>query len=135
MRQFQEIGEAADAVRRFFYVNEASLPEHVTRRLATHVAQGGSPVDLIVNFTEAVYANQAKLGAEASLIAAGTADLINRQNYHGRLDGRAAGISDALRRESGEKPAAGASWPKADADPAINRDFADPAPAGEAKGG
>jgi len=127
MRQFVEIGEAANAVRRFFYQNEADLPEHITKRLQTHVEQGGSPVDLIVNFTESVYANRKALPAEASLIAAGTADLINRMGYHDRLEGRAPAMSLAMRRDGGEKAATGVPWPKADADPAPKGEFEAPA--------
>jgi hypothetical protein len=135
MRNFDGIAAAADAVRRFYFRNEDDLPEHVRKRLETHAGTGGSPVDLIVNFTEAVYANRADLPTEAMEIAAGTADVIQQNGFHGGLDGRAAGMIPALRRDSKEK-ATGVTWPKVDDDPKPNPDFLPPLatqqPAGEA---
>lgn len=137
MQNFEGIAAAADAVRRFYFRNEDDLPEHVKARLATHVNTGGSPVDLIVNFTKAAYANR-DLPAPAMEIAAGTADVIAQQGFHGGLDGKAAGMVAIFRRESGEKAPAGTSWPKPADDPAADSDFAPPPapapvePAGEA---
>lgn len=135
MRQFEGIASAADAVREFYYSNKADLPEHVTTKVQPYVGTGSSPVDLIVNFTEAVYANsgdrrgegEKDLPAEGLEIAAGCAQLINVEGFHGRLDDRAHTISLALRRDSGEKAATGAKWPAADKDPTAKPEFAKPA--------
>lgn len=133
MRFFEEIGEAGQAVTRYFYTSQAQLPEHVVPFIQGQLI--GSPVDLVVNFTKAIYANRDKVPAEAKLIAAGTADLINRKGYHDRLDGRAAGMSDAMRRDAGEKAATGHSWPKPEADPVADREFLPPPAAEEPPAG
>lgn len=122
MRNFEGIADAADSVRRFFFTNQAQLPEHVTKAIEPHVGTGSSPVDLIVNFTEAVFANRKDVPAEASLIAAGTADIIQQNGYHNRLDDRAAGIMKALRRDQGEK----GNWPKPENDPDARQAFLPP---------
>lgn len=127
MRIYPDIGPAIADVRRFFYTNQAELPPHIVERLEGDVGSG-SPVDLIVNFTEAMYANREAVPAEGLEVAAGTADLINRMGYHGRLDERAAAMVDVLRRDSKEKPAEGHSWPKKGDDPEVKADFAAPAP-------
>lgn len=127
MITFDSISTAADAARRFFLKNEDSLPQHVQDKVEPRTRQGESPVDLIADFTEAVYANRDSISNEGLEIAAGCANLIGQDGYHGRLDGRASSISFALRRDSGEKAGAGRAWPKKADDPAPKAEFAKPA--------
>lgn len=133
MQTFEGIAGAADAIRRFYFRNEDDLPQHFRDRVGPHVGQGSSPVDLGAHFTRAVYANRdalpAKQKKEALELAAGTADIFDRDGFHSKLDGKAAGMSLALRRDSGEKAAGSQSWPKKDDDPAPDSDYAPPATA------
>lgn len=122
MRQYNGIADAADAARLFFLVNQDSLPEHVREKLTPVSGTGASPVDLIVNFVESAYANAEAFGKEGQEIAAGLASLIDREGFHGRLDGRAAAMSLALRRVSGEKAPNG-GWPAKADDPEPKADF------------
>lgn len=125
MQFFDEIFQASLAVNRYFYVNQSQLPEHIVPRIETHLT--GSPVDLVVTFTRAIYANRSESSSVAKLLAAGCADLIHRKGYHDRLEGRASLMSDVLRRDGGEKAAPGRSWPKPSGDPVPDYDFLPPA--------
>lgn len=120
MKIFMGIAEAADAARIWLIIHSAELPEHVADRLNGRTQLGNSPVDLIVDFTEAVFANRDDFSDDAKDIAAACASLIDRDGYQGRLDGRANGIHMALRRETG----APGEWPDASADPEPKLDFA-----------
>lgn len=134
MRVFTGIAEAADAATDAFNDYRADLPAHLVDKVRPHTRTGSSPVDLIVHFTEAVYANsggrrakgEKDLPKEVLEVAAGTANLINLDGYHGRLDDRAAAMSFALRRDSGEKAGEGRAWPEKDEDPAPKADYAKP---------
>jgi hypothetical protein len=128
MNQYDGVASAADAVRRFIIINEGALPEIVQQKVSALTGTGSSPVDLIVNFVEAIYANRDDVTNDAKAIAAGCADVIDRDNYHGRLDGRIVGMKAALRRDSGETAADDTPWPETDDDPAPNRLYA-PQPA------
>lgn len=133
MQQFEGIAGAADAIRAFFYRNEAELPQHFRDKVRPHVGQGSSPVDLGAHFARATYASAdslpAKLKKEALEIAAGAADICDRDGFHAKLDGKAGGMSLAMRRESGEKARTGMPWPAKDKDPAPDADYAPPATA------
>jgi hypothetical protein len=120
MKIFMGIAEAADAARIWLIIHSAELPEHLAERLIARTQLGNSPVDLIRDFTESVYANHANFSEEARDIAAACASLIDRDGYFGRLDGRANAIHMALRRETG----AAGSWPDASNDPEPKSEFA-----------
>lgn len=126
MTTYEGIADAADAARSFFYQNQGSLPAHVRDRIEPHVRTGSSPVDLITAFARSVYANREAVGPEGMVVAAGLAELINREGYHGRLDERAAGMRKALLRDAGEKAATGSPWPKKEADPAPDQEYLPP---------
>lgn len=138
MQVFNGIAEAADRVREFFYANKAALPPHVVSKVDPYVRTGSSPVDLIAHFTEAVYANRDSVPAEGMELAAGCANLIDQDGYHGRLDDRASAMSFALRRDSGEQAGEGRAWPAPETDPAVKAEYGPPpemvppAPPGEA---
>ncbi len=123
MDQYDGIAAAADAVRRFFIKREDDLPEVVREKVEPYTGTGSSPVDLIVRFTEAAYANRETVPQEGLAIAAGCADLINRDGYHGRLDGRVVAMIPVLRRDSGEKAVTGSPWPKKADDPEPNQEY------------
>jgi len=118
MKLYTGIAEAADAARSYFYVNRESLPAGVADKLQTQVGTGSSPVDLIVAFTEATYANRVDVDPEMMEIAAGLGVIIVQFGFHGSLDGRAEAIVAALRRDSGEEAPAGITWPDPADDPA-----------------
>lgn len=124
------IGEAADQVRRFYYRNEDDLPEIVRDKVGPYIGTGSSPVDLVVHFTEAVFANRQSLPADGLALGASCALLIETTGFHNRLDGRAAAMIPALRRDAGEEPAPGTSWPDPAEDPEPKAGFL-PVPAGE----
>lgn len=85
MHTFEGIAAAADAVRKFYYINEAVLPTHVKDKLQPYIGTGSSPVDLIVRFSEAVYANQVSVAAGKD-IAAGCALICEASNFHGMAE-------------------------------------------------
>lgn len=130
MLVFNEATEAARAAQRFFYRNEEELPQHIQDKVGPLIGPGHSPVDQIVAFTEAVYAavkaDAESVDQEGVEIAAGAADLIQRQGYHQRLalsstpeEPRALGISNALRRIAGEA----GDWSEGGDDPAVNPSY------------
>lgn len=117
MQIFEGIADAADQIREFFLTNKAGFPGHVRDRIEGATRTGSSPVDLIVTFTKAVYANRDDVPADALPLAAGAADLIDQQGYHGRLDETASSVSLALRRDSGETLPGARKFPKKEDDP------------------
>jgi hypothetical protein len=124
MKIFEGIADAADTARRYFLKNEDELPEHIRTKLDPFMGTGTSPVDLAGAFTRAVYANPDSFDQVAKAIAAGIADRFDIDGFHGKLDGKAAGMRAALRRDSGEP----GDWPAADQDPAVDQAFAPPPP-------
>lgn len=97
MQTFNGIAEAADAVRAWFLLNPQALPEHVRPKVAAHAGTGASPVDLVVTFAEAVYANREEAPADARAIAAGCAVLAEGFGFHGlNLEARGSLIAVAL---------------------------------------
>lgn len=121
MRIFEGPADAADAARVYFIRNGDAWPEHMRAQVEPYTKSGMSPLDLMVRFTESVYANRDQVDQEAVEIAAGLAGFIDERGYHGRLNGRATAMTAALRRDSGETAPAGRKWPAASTDP-------DPAP-------
>ena len=108
---------AADAARNWLIIHEADIPEHLHDRLIGLTVSGTSPLPMMHGFIQAVYANRDDFSNEALEIAAGLADLFERSGYHGKLGGKALAIRDALRRDAGEQPADGSSWPDPENDP------------------
>jgi hypothetical protein len=131
MQIYDSIVTAANDVDRLLIKQEDAFPAHVLAALAPYAQRMGSDVDLLVNFTEAVYANQKDVPKQAIELAASTANLIDDAGYHERLGGRARGIAFALRRESGEKAGEGRAWPKKVDDPDVKAIFLPPEPAPE----
>ena len=83
---FEGIGDASTAVRNYLIKNEAKLPDHLKERLSNLTGTGASPVDLVVNFVEAVYANQKEFTKEAKELAASSAVVAETYNFHGMAD-------------------------------------------------
>lgn len=130
--QYSEIGEAADAVREHIILNQNNLPEHVRERLVALTRTGSSPVDLIVDFVKAVYANSADFDTDTKRKTAAAAELIGMKGFHAGLDGRAGAIADSFRRETGLKAPAGRSWPSKADDPPVDAAWIEPKPVEEA---
>lgn len=124
--EFSEIGEVTDALREHIILNKADFPEHLRDRLVAMSKTGVSPVDFAAGFVDAVYANSGEFNVDTKRLAAATADLISMKGYHGQMGGRANGISNALRRDSGLKAPVDRNWPGKDKDPAPNPVFATP---------
>lgn len=128
MLVFDGIVAAGDAIRRFYYRNDDTLPDVVRAKVEPRLAGTLSPVDLAVAFVEAVYANRDDVPAEGLEVAAGVAQIIYESGFHGGLDGRAQAMIPALRRDSGEEAPDGVTWPHASDDPAVNADYTVPVP-------
>lgn len=127
--EFSEIGEAADALREHIILNQNDFPEHVRERLVALTRTGTSPVDLVVGFVKAVYANSGGFDTDTKRKATAAAELIAMKGFHAGLDGRAGAIADSFRRETGLKAPAGRSWPSKAADPPADDEWAAPPPA------
>lgn len=125
MKNFEGIADAANEVRNWIIRNEEKMPVHLQERLAGLTTTGISPVDLIVGFTEAVYANPKGFPAEAEDIAAGAAVLCENFGFHGMaVDGRGSKIAAVLDgKEVADAPEGKADFQKTPEDPA-------PTPAG-----
>src|SRR5688500_12996588 len=81
---YEGIAAAADAVRLYMLTApKTKIPEEVKKKVNPHVGTGSSPVDLVVNFTEAVYANADSVQDEAKEIASGCAILAEGYGFHG----------------------------------------------------
>lgn len=101
---YNGIAQAADAVRAYLIANPAALPEPAQAKLASHTGTGASPVDLVVTFAEAVYANREDLTAaheDAFEIAAGAAVLAETFGFHG-LNKDSRGSRMAILLDGGE---------------------------------
>lgn len=84
MIYYDGLAAAADAARTWFTMNQQELPEHVREKIAPYVGTGGSPVELVVHFAEAIYANRDADGvSDAREIAAGCAVLAESYGFHG----------------------------------------------------
>lgn len=116
MTNFTGIADAADAARNFMITNGATLPDHVRDKVLPYVGTGSSPVDLVVHFAEAIYANRddEAVSAEAREIAAGCALLAESFGFHGlNQDGRGSALAAVM---LGQKVKA-APEPKAEYNP------------------
>lgn len=103
MASFEGIGDSSTAVRNWLIRNADKVPEHLQERLSGMTGTGTSPVDLIITFTEAVYANQKDFPKEAKDLAAACADVAEANGYHGfDEDQKGSRISKVL---SGQKVA------------------------------
>lgn len=111
MEAFEGIGDASTAVRNWLIRNEDQLPAHLKDGLMHRTATGTSPVDLIVDFTEAVYANEGEFKAEAKKLAAAAAVVCEANGFHGLgQDHRGSRIAkiltgEKLAKESTPEPA------------------------------
>ena len=122
MKTFEGIADAADTVRRWVLVHEKKIPKHIRERLVALTGTGSSPVDLVATFARAAYANRFDLPPEALEIAAGAAELCDRNGYHrDHFDARV--LVPVLRRDSGERAATGRPWPKKKDDPVPDEEF------------
>lgn len=124
MKEYESLAHAANDAFAWFTGNRGTLPEQVVEKLGPRLGYGTSPVDAIVGFTEAAFANLEAFDAEGKQIAAGCAQLIDENGFHGRMNGRAAGVRKALLREAGEKAPGSRPWPAPSEDPEPSAEFA-----------
>jgi hypothetical protein len=98
---FVGIADAADNIRKWIFLNEDTLPEHLSTRLKELSSLGTSPVDTLVKFVEMVYANPTEFDDTAKGIAAGAALVGEFYNFHGLADEhRGSLISQVLAGET-----------------------------------
>ncbi len=101
MIEFQGIHDSASAARRWIIKNEDNLPEHLKERLMALTDVGVSPVDLMVNFVEAVYANQDDFPSEAKDVAAASALVGEQHNFHSLAqENRGSNAAKILRNQA-----------------------------------
>ena len=107
MPSYQGIAEAADAARLHLLANPDGLPSHILDKLLPDTGTGSSPVDLVVHFAEAIYANheEAGVGDTARGIAGGCAVLSEAFGFHGlNIDSRGSKMSQVMSGEEVESP-------------------------------
>ena len=104
MKEFLGVADAADAVRKWLFVHENELPDYLHTQLMNLTGTGMSPVDLVVTFAEAVYANPSEFRTkEVREIAAGCAMIAESFNFHGLAKDNRGGLM--ARKLSGEQVA------------------------------
>ena len=97
MKNFEGIADSSTEVRSWLIRNEDKVPEHLADRMKSLTATGTSPVDLIVQFTEAVYANPKDFPKEARDLASGASVVAEAHNFHGfATDQRGSRIAKIL---------------------------------------
>lgn len=123
--EFSSIAEAADEIRDFVATNPQAIPSHVMPRVHGFTRTGSSPVDLLVTFVRAIYSNRDDkvVTPQALEIAAAAADLVDMNGFHGRIEGNAGRIAQALRRDAGVPAPRGRGWPAKTSDPEPSADF------------
>jgi hypothetical protein len=97
----------------------AALPEAVRTMMAGQLPgrPGGSVVDSWVNIGELMFANRADINDDAHRLGAQCAFMC-RMNGFSTLGGeRGWAVQQALQREAGDEPPAGAAWPDPGDDP------------------
>ena len=82
MKTFDGIADAADAARALVISGGTGLAATIAEKLAPLGRTGTSPVDLIVGFAEAIYANAGAATAEAKDVAAGCAIVAETYGFH-----------------------------------------------------
>ncbi len=78
---------------------------------------GKSNVDCFVGLAELAFANRQALPPEALRLGAQCAFICRINHWHGLGDGRGWALQQALQRDAGDPPNAGAPWPDPVADP------------------
>ena len=108
---------AAAAALKAYGESEATLTPQLKEKLAAITSQV-SPVQILVEGVETLYANRAQLTQEGHEIAAAMASIGSEHGFSDfRTDDRATKIMLAHLRESGAERALG-EWPSRDSDPA-----------------
>lgn len=111
MQTYDGIAPAANAAQRLVLMGTTGLPAEIADKLASYTGVGGKPVDLIVGFAEAVYANRDVASAEAKEVATGCATFAESLSFHGM--GEASRGTKIARVLDGQE-VSGAPAPKAE---------------------
>ena len=138
MRTFEGPVDGSNQITEWYWPNRDKVPEHLRARF-DDIVRSRSAVDLLVGVAETAYANREARGFPAELLelSAAAAVVAEDHGFHGQDQGsRGSKISRVMRRDSGERAAAGRPWPKKEDDPApdaarVVQEEAE-APAGEA---
>lgn len=98
MPGFLDINTTAQAAAQEFLARPEAFPGRVQTKLSQGISQNLSPVETIVCFAEAVYANLHTASPEAREVAAGCAELAAQNGYHQLdQDGRGQKMGQVLR--------------------------------------
>ncbi|NML04262.1 hypothetical protein [Sphingomonas sp. G-3-2-10] len=102
-----------------FAMNHASALDEAVRDSFLDLAGQPSPVDQVVKVAELLYANAASLTDEGRDLVGSLASYASENFWHGmQVDGRGNRIALAMRRQNGETPPEGSSFPDPETDPA-----------------
>lgn len=117
MPVLDSIQAALAAVSNFLIAEGAALPDAL--RVALVESSGRpSPVDRIVEVGETLYSNASLLSDEGKMLCAALISFATLNGWHGLAeDNRGGRIAMAMRRETGEEPPAGLTWPEPESDP------------------
>jgi hypothetical protein len=108
------ITEVALLVAQF---DPAGLSSEQRARFQQEAAQL-SPVVRFANIAELMFANIATVGDEGRTLGAQCAHICRMNNWHSLGDPRGLGVVKAFKRELGEDPPDGETWPDPADDPA-----------------
>ncbi|MCK0531443.1 hypothetical protein [Sphingobium agri] len=118
MPVLDSIQAALAAVSHFLITEGAALPSDLRDALIESSGRP-SPVDRIVEVGETLYANASLLSDDGKLLCAALVSFATLNGWHGLAeDNRGGRMAMAMRRETGEEPPAGLTWPDAESDPA-----------------
>lgn len=120
-----DIPAMANALADFERAHWASLPAEVQDTINAN--RGGSMVDLFARTAEALWAYRADLSNQASqILLAQLATFCGSQGWHNLRDGRGFAMANAVRRDLGEEPPTGVTWPDPADDPEPDPAFVQP---------
>lgn len=129
MTPFDSITAAKNGLTTFLMTKGATLGEGLRGHLVDALACP-SPVDMLVQSTEALYAARADLDADGKALIGSLAGFIVTNGWHGiNTDDRGNRIVLAMRRDNGEEAPAGVIWPEPESDPASDSRFVVAVPA------
>ena len=124
MIPFDTLAAAKSGLTMFLMTKGATLADPLREHLAAALASP-SPVDMLVQSMEALYAARAELGAEGKTVIGSLAGFIMANGWHGiNADDRGYRIVRAMRRDLGEAAPDGVTWPDPSTDPAADTRFA-----------
>lgn len=120
---FDSITAAKSGLVAYLMASGATLDDTLQQRLTDAMACP-SPVDMLVQSMEALYAAHTDLDDAGKALVAQLSGFIVANGWHGiNQDDRGNRIIRAMLRELGEIPPLGVTWPEVDDDPAVDARF------------